>query len=461
MPLVVKTTGVEEYLDASGQAHIKALILGEPSAGKTRSASFWPKPIFADCEKGRMSIADRKVPYVEITSSADMDAFLSMLEYECTKPVEQRKYQTAVIDTIDSFQRVVIQEILKAGKKDAMSGWQDWGALDAKMSALVARLHKLAMNIVVNSHVKRTQDGTDGPLISEPKLKGDLREQISAEFDLVGQMATFWEAENGERVLKRAIKWHPEPGFPILKDRSGQLPKYTDVAFTEQDYSKLFELMFLGDHFDSLTESQQVDELPTDTDNVEAPRAGGPVAAAKPAAKAEELQPKAEPKPRKAARKGPAARQATPTPTQPNATIPGQVTYSSAQPATPPARATSAPPAPAFQPPMPQAAQEAAEQVVADTLGGTVVATEVDSPTAGAESDPMPVTQDPPSGLMDGQAPATAIACGSPAVNGLAPAPGCGTDVNAFPDQNMVNLAVVRAKTYLCPDCFVKWKTNR
>jgi len=43
-PLIIRTTGVEEFLDAAGEAHVKALILGAPSAGKTRSASFWPKP---------------------------------------------------------------------------------------------------------------------------------------------------------------------------------------------------------------------------------------------------------------------------------------------------------------------------------------------------------------------------------------------------------------------------------
>ena len=43
-----------------GSANIKALIIGGPGAGKTRMSSYWPKPIFLDCENGRGSLADRK-----------------------------------------------------------------------------------------------------------------------------------------------------------------------------------------------------------------------------------------------------------------------------------------------------------------------------------------------------------------------------------------------------------------
>jgi hypothetical protein len=453
MPLVVRTTGVEEYLDASGQAHIKALILGEPSAGKTRSASFWPKPIFADCEKGRMSLADRKVPYVEITSTADMDAFLDMLDRECVKPVQDRKFQTAVIDTFDSYQRVVIQEILRAQKKDAMSGWQDWGALDAKMNTLVSRLHKLPMNIVVNSHIKRTQDGSDGPLINEPKLKGDLREQISAEFDLVGHMATFWEAENGERVLKRAIKWHPEPNFPILKDRSGQLPKFTDVAFTESDYTQLFERMFLGDHFDSLTQGEAVDELPLAGDDIEAPRPGGPLPAprkATPAPSPQEAAPKPEPAPKKAVKRATKA-----TSPAASATVPGPVTYSTPDAPTKPPKATVPPPAAVFEDP--QQTLDAAHALVTDQLGGQVVSEE---PPAEPAPVPTTATATPPADPGATASPSTGVACGTAATS-KPPVPGCGRNTDDIPEQDMVNIAVIRTKTYLCPDCFMKWKQSR
>jgi hypothetical protein len=224
-----------------GSGRIKALILGPPGAGKTRSASFWPKPLLADCEEGRMSVADRAIPYAAIKSSADMKALLTLAEAESKRPKDQQRFKTFLLDTLDAYQRIVTQEYLRANKKSSMSGWQDWGHLDAEMTELVARLSGLSMNVVVNLHVKDTKvgggdDGEGGILVKSPKLKGDLRDQIAAEFDLVGFMETGWEAVDGKRVLSRYIQWEPSPDKPILKDRSGQLLSKTPVTFTEEDY---------------------------------------------------------------------------------------------------------------------------------------------------------------------------------------------------------------------------------
>ncbi len=218
MTLIIKTTGWEDYLGDSG-AYIKALIMGPPGAGKTRSASFWPAPIFADCEKGRMSISDRAVPYAEIRTGQQMDELMEMLKKECAKGA-QRRYQTLVIDTIDSLQRIWIHERLVSEKKEALSGWGDWGHLDGKATQLLEKVLNLPMNVVVNLHVKETTEDIEGSesklIIKQPKLKGDLRDQIAAEFDLVGYMDTDWEAVNGKRALVRSIKWTPEPRHPIL-----------------------------------------------------------------------------------------------------------------------------------------------------------------------------------------------------------------------------------------------------
>lgn len=83
--LTIKTTGIEDYLDG-GTGKIKVLVAGVPGSGKTRFASFAPKPIFAATEDGLMSVADRSVPYARITSEADMSAFLSLIEAEVKKP---------------------------------------------------------------------------------------------------------------------------------------------------------------------------------------------------------------------------------------------------------------------------------------------------------------------------------------------------------------------------------------
>ena len=423
MALVIKTTGVEDYLDDQGEAHVKVLIMGDASAGKTRSASAYPKPIFADCDKGMMSVADRGVPYATIGSSADMDALLRTLETECkTRRSAERRYQTLVIDSLDFYQRIVIQEICKANKCEALSGWRDWGQLDTKMTTLVARLQALPMNIVVNLHIKATKGDDDGPMVLGPKLKGDLKDQIAAEFDLVGHMATFWEAEGGERVLKRAVKWHPEPYFPILKDRSGQLPRFTPVDFTENDYLGLFTLMFGGDHFEELPVATELERLATEEDTeVEPPREGGPVTM--PRATGTKVPTQRKPKVSKAGVPTPATKAA---PAQPAGQAPeadGNARCDEAGTDTPDTDGVNG-------------AQ--ARELVAQALGGRVVSTETEA-----------------------EAPSTPpLVCGTPARNATDPVAGCGTDLNLMPEaKDLVNIALIKTKTYLCPDCLKSWRT--
>jgi hypothetical protein len=289
MPITIKTTGFDEFVDPSGGAYIKALILGGHGVGKTRSASYWPKPIYADCEKGLMSVADRGVPYASIKSSADMNALLDHLRMDGMKPPEKRQYKTLIIDTLDSYQRVLIQERLRAEKKESLSGWGDWGYLDAKMSQLIERALNLPINIVVNLHVKdeKDQDGESELLVKKARLKGDIKESIFQDFDLIGQMETSYAAEKGERVQRRVIRWHSEPRFPMLRDRSGKLPRFTTIDFTDGDYQRIFDAIASG--LDELPETAEVETLAVEGDAdtvVPADVQGGPVSEPKiPAAK--------------------------------------------------------------------------------------------------------------------------------------------------------------------------------
>ena len=76
----------EDYLD--GSANIKMLVIGSPGSGKTRSASFWPKPIYADIEAGRGSLRDRRIPYVEIKNSQQMLSFSGRAQAPGADPQE-------------------------------------------------------------------------------------------------------------------------------------------------------------------------------------------------------------------------------------------------------------------------------------------------------------------------------------------------------------------------------------
>lgn len=487
MPLIIKTTSFEDYLDPSGQAFVKALVMGNHGSGKTRSASFWPDPIFADCEDGRMSIADRGVAYGDINSTADMDSLLDQLRREAQKPFEKRRWKTLVIDTIDAYQRIIISERLKAEKKESLSGWADWGYLDAKMAQFLQALLNLPMNVVVNLHVKEVQDGGDEDgensiLVRKARLKGDIRESIFQDFDLIGQMETSYIAEKGERVLKRHIRWHAEPKFPNLRDRSGKLPRFTDIDFTDQDYWRIFNAITSG--LDELPAPQVLETLET----------GVPDAEVKPAGPDEKGGPvEVPPQPAKGARKTAAKKAAAPK-AEPKVQV-EEVEPSKAAPE--PAPAAAAPAGDPWAPPAENGKGTAEAPVVlpsdlsmvseakalevvdhAHLADGTCRKNTFGSKCGeAAEATPPWPTETAETAVQEDDAEAVLAAeLGAEVVSapgarnegecGYQPdsykkfedAPqGCGSDL-AGENKAKVNLTLLRAKAHLCAACFDTWK---
>ena len=361
------------------------------------------------------------------------------------------------------------------------------------MTQFVSKLHALPMNIVVNVHVKDKTTGEDDSKVTttDPKLKGDLKDQIAAEFDLVGYMGTYWEAEKGERVQKRGIQWHPDPTKPVLKDRSGQLPKWTNVAFHTDDYDNLFSTL-IG-HLDSLEASKTLDSYETDpvvtAGVVKAPVKGGPVASPAPSAT---------PVPRKAAKAAPAAAKpapaaavsappATPTPV-------GNVTLE------PPSTPTVPAPVPvATRPVVPAAARPqipgadpvpVQAQAVEDVDTPAVLTSAADSPSEPVSDQPMtpeavadalggevmpnaPVADDSPTGEPVEQAAEAvvdvveaemqAMFCGTGFEGQDPQAEGCGVQIvtqeqGGEASSMQVEIAQLKTKTNLCPACFAAWR---
>jgi hypothetical protein len=477
MTLAIRVTGLEDYMDG-GSGRIKVLILGPPKSGKTRSASFWPKPLLADCEEGRMSVADRAIPYAAIRTVADMKALLTLAEAESKRPKDQQRFQTLIIDTLDAYQRIVIQEYLVANKKSMMSGWVDWGFLDAEMTELVARLSNLTMNIVCNLHVKDSKvggsdDGDGGYLVKAPKLKGDFKDQVAAEFDLVGFMETGWEAVDGKRVLARYIQWEASPDKPIAGDRSGQLLGKTSVTFTEEDYLGLLRPMKA--YLDKMKAGSVIAEVET-PDPVEpvAVAKGGPVGTV---AKAATPAPTAG-----AAKPAPAAPPVPPVTTPvPAAPVP---------PVTAPVPATVAPVIPVAEPAV-AVTEEQAVAAVAEVLGGTVIpeaSPEAEAASAAAEAAaPEPDVQTPVVTPEVPSVPATTadipgngvftIACGQPRyAGGTVPeglkacgqalvldmqedrVTGCSSPEGQIPD--LIQIAGLKTRAFMCNQCYAAHRNS-
>ena len=291
--LTIKTTGVEDFVD--GSANIKALIIGGPGAGKTRMSSYWPKPLYLDAENGRGSLADRNMPYVEIKTSRDMLDALEYLKAQERAPKAERQFQTVVVDTVDSFQRLVKDEWVQQTKAGSFTGYDAWGYLDTKMQLLFTRLLNLDYNVIVLVHYtsKEHKDGDNTVREFALQLQGAVKDQVFNDFGLVGWLGTFWAAGEEGRVQKRGLTFQPTPDKPFLKDRYNVTPKWMEINFEDNDYRQLFEAFFNRPEFEGMPESAVVGEIP-DADTlarvappgVTRPAEGGPLPERAPAAPA-------------------------------------------------------------------------------------------------------------------------------------------------------------------------------
>lgn len=293
--LEIKTTGVEDYLD--GSANIKAMIIGGPGAGKTRMASFWPKPIFLDCEDGRGSLVDRNMPYVAIKTSQDMLDALAYLKNLERTPKAERKFQTVVVDTADSFQRKVKDEWLQQTGAGVFTGFDAWGFLDTKMQLLFTRLLNLDYNVLVNVHYKDKQfkDGDNQVREFTLQLQGNISDVIFNDFALVGWLGTYWK----DKEEYRGLTFRRTADKPFLKDRFNVTPKWLPIEFSDNDYQALFEAFFDNPAFEQMPEGGVVGNIePAEPEAperpVNKPSEGGPVNPGKVVADAQKSKPAGE-----------------------------------------------------------------------------------------------------------------------------------------------------------------------
>lgn len=243
MALTIRRTGAADY----GQ-FIKALIGGNPGSGKTVFGSTSFEPLIVDCEGGLMSIADRRVPYVEIDSTIELQELLVHLDQE---PEAQQALlglapQTIVIDTIDEIQKMYERERLRETGKDALT-MQDFGWLKDRMIETIRAFRNLDSNVIFLVHLKESTDEESGTVSIKPGLKGAVADEIAAYMDIVGVIVPeeFSDIEGTEMVKRsrRILRTQPDRRFDWLKDRSWKLPSRIELN-GKTDFKRIHATVF-------------------------------------------------------------------------------------------------------------------------------------------------------------------------------------------------------------------------
>lgn len=249
MGLSIRVTGADEY----GQ-YLKALVCGDPGAGKTRSSSTWPNPLLASINANLMSVADRQVPYVAIHSSNDLLQLRHTLDVPAEARAEKigKPVETLVIDTIDHFQQLLAAERKRDEKKDVLSA-SDWGWLGDEMRAVLRGLRNLPLHVVLLCHLKLTEDMESGKVYLRPSLQGAVGDEIAGYVDValafkaVTTLEVSADGQSSQRVVHRYAQTYPDPSLPWVRDNSGQLPPEFEVNFAD-DFDRLYGAVF-GESF--------------------------------------------------------------------------------------------------------------------------------------------------------------------------------------------------------------------
>jgi hypothetical protein len=413
MALIVKRAGSAEFGN-----YIKQLVLGDPGAGKTRTASTWPDVIYANCEGGMMSVADRQPATVDVKSKQEMRELINALDQppSVREKILGLPTQTVCVDTFDEYAKILIRERLEAERKDAMA-IQDWGWLGAELANTVRAFRNLEMNVIFNVHLKSQEDSETGRTFFKPNIAGAMGDDIPAYFDLVMLLVArpVTSVVNGQNVrsIIRYMQTYPDAQHGWVKDRSGQMPMEFTINF-DDDYERLVKLM--------------------------------PWSQAAASAPAEIVTTVPTPEPEKA----PAE------PKEPE--VPGQATLTVASPGAP-AEA-------------PQAPQKAPEPAPAPAPESTPQPTPAPTPEPEPEPEPQPVEPEP---ILEATTPQTeesvptdgtvaedpiptAVEPTDPVAEEWQTCQGCGGTVES---KDQADLSYIRHKEHLCRQCFAARRKGR
>lgn len=440
MALIVKRAGAAEYGN-----YIKQLVLGDPGAGKTRTASTWPDVLYANCEGGMMSVSDRQPATVDVKSKQEMKELLNALQQP---PAVREKVlgvptQTVCVDTFDEYAKILIRQRLDDERKDAMA-IQDWGWLGSELANTVRAFRNLEMNVIFNVHLKSQEDSETGRTFFKPNIAGAMGDDIPAYFDLVLLLVARPVTQVGAkgeniRSISRYMQTYPDAQHGWVKDRSGQLPMEFPINFND-DYDRVLALMPWSQATPAPVE-QIITTVATPAPEVEAPTPKEPdvpgqasltVASQGVPAEAPEAPPKAAPAP-------------APTPEPEPAPEP--------TPAPAPEPEPAPEPAPVETPPLP-----------ADADVPTAVAY-LDAHPAGPDAERAlaimnaPVAETvPDAGTATEDTIPTAVEPAEPVAEEWQLCQGCGGTVES---KDQADLSYIRHKEHLCRACFAARRKAR
>lgn len=201
----------------------KALIFGQPGAGKTVFSATTPNTLLVDIERGALSVNNHpelkgNCQFMEFRSVYQLEQLIEYLKVN-HKAFEQ--YDTIVIDSFTALQARDLDEIVKTeAAKDASRNkflplGPDYNVNTRHMQKIAADLRDVDKNIIVTCHVKEIKDDVTGIVLKRADLTPKLASSMNGIFDIVGYLSV--------DDTRRSLQCHPTRDV-AAKTRLGGLP---------------------------------------------------------------------------------------------------------------------------------------------------------------------------------------------------------------------------------------------
>lgn len=198
--------------DDTFSTFVKILVYGQAGAGKTSLISSLPDPVVLSAEGGLLSLSGFSIPFVEITSMAELKDAYEWL----TSSDEAKDFKSVAIDSISEIAEVV----LSAEKKATKDPRQAYGALQEQMGDIIRGFRDIPnCHVYMSAKVEKTQDEM-GRILYGPSMPGNkLGQMLPYFFDEVLALRV---EKDEEGIPQRALMTDSD-GLWQAKDRSGRL----------------------------------------------------------------------------------------------------------------------------------------------------------------------------------------------------------------------------------------------
>lgn len=199
---------------------VKALVYGISGAGKTVLCSTAPDPIIISAESGLLSIADKDIAYIEVSTLEDLyEAYSYVVSPECL-------HQTICLDSISE----IAEKVLSTEKKSSKDPRQAYGSMQDQIADIIRAFRDIPhKNVLMTSKISSVKD-ENGIILYAPSMPGEKASQgLPYFFDEVFALRV---ERDEEGTVIRSLQTAPDGRYQA-KDRSGKLPQWMEPDFTQ------------------------------------------------------------------------------------------------------------------------------------------------------------------------------------------------------------------------------------